>query len=291
MNKQGYGFLTIAQNTKDVDYLRLAYAQALNVKLTQHNAQYAVIVDEETNQLVSDTHKEVFDHIITLPYDENLKDSKWKLANEYQVFVLTPFKETIKLESDLLFTRNIGHWLNAFRLRDIFLSSGCKTYRQEISTNRAYRSFFDDNELPDIYNGLMYFRYSQAANEFFLTAQKIYQNWEYLKNNLLKNCREDTPSTDVLYALTAKVIGIENCTIPSMNFVNFVHMKNVINNFGNDGADWFDIVMHEREGDMIRINNLNQYNPVHYFNKTYISDKILNELEQRYSRSKFSRIN
>lgn len=291
MSKQGWGFLTIAQNTKDVDYLRLAYAQALNVKLTQNGARYAVIVDNETNKIITDKQKEVFDYVIVLPYDETPKDSNWKLANEYQVFALSPFKETIKLESDLLFTRNISHWLNAFRLRDIFLSTGCKNYRQEISNVRAYRKFFDDNDLPDIYNGLMYFRYSETANNFFLTAQRLYQNWDYLKNNVLKNCREDTPSTDVLYALTAKIIGLEKCTVPSVDFVNFVHMKNAINGLGSDGISWSKIVMHERENDMIRINNLNQYDPVHYFDKNYITDEILNEFEQRYSRSKSNRIN
>ena len=43
--KEQQGFLTFAQNT-DVDYLRLAYLQALSVKLTMPTAKYAVIVDE-----------------------------------------------------------------------------------------------------------------------------------------------------------------------------------------------------------------------------------------------------
>ena len=38
------GFLTIAQNTDGVDYLRLAYAQAMSIKLTMPGSQYCVIV-------------------------------------------------------------------------------------------------------------------------------------------------------------------------------------------------------------------------------------------------------
>jgi len=288
MSKSGQGFITFAQNTDQVDYLRLAFVQCMNVKLTQHNAKFAVIVDQKTKNAITKEHETIFDYIIELPYDENDKSSSWKLANEYQVFSLTPFKETVKLESDLLFTRSINHWWSAFRLRDVFLSSGCKNYRQEISNNRSYRKFFDDNELPDVYNGLMYFRYSQTASNFFHTAQEIYRNWDYIKTHLLKNCREDTPSTDVLYALTAKVIGPEQCTLPSMNFVNFVHMKNQINQFGGDNEDWTRIVMNERDDDMIRINNLNQYDPVHYFNKTYITEEILNDYRERYTRSKLA---
>jgi len=198
---------------------------------------------------------------------------------------LSPFKETIKLESDLLFTRNIDHWWNAFRLRDVVLSTGCKTYRQELSTSRLYRKFFDDNELPDVYNGLMYFRYSKTASDFFLTAQRILRNWSYLRDNVLKNCREDTPSTDVLYALTAKTIGVELCTIPTMDFINFVHLKPGINGWGNTDDSWQDTVMHYRDNHMINIHNLNQYDPVHYYDKSYVTEELLNEYERTYHNS------
>ena len=279
------GFLTFAQNTDKIDYLRLAYCQAMNVKSLHPTAKYAVICDKNTINQITDKHTKVFDHIIELPYDENDTDSTWKLSNEYQVFSLSPFKETIKLESDLLFTRNIDHWWNAFRLRDVVLSTGCRTYRQELSTSRLYRKFFDDNDLPDIYNGLMYFRYSKTASDFFLTAQRILRNWNYLRDTVLKNCREDIPSTDVLYAVTAKTIGVELCTIPTMDFINFIHLKPGINGWGNTDQSWQDIVMHDRDNQMIKIHNLNQYNPVHYYDKSYVTEELLNEYERTYHNS------
>lgn len=285
MNKEGKGFLTIAQNTDQVDYLKLAYLQALNIKDIHPEEKYAVIVDLPTYQTLTNKQREVFDDIILLPYDENAPNSQWKLANEYQVFELSPFKETIKLESDLLFTRSISHWWNAFRFRDVVISTGCKTYRQEPATSRVYRKFFDDNELPDLYSGLMFFRYSQTASDFFLTAQRILRNWEYLKNNVLKNCREETPSTDVLYAITAKTVGVEQCTIPTMDFINFVHMKPGINGWGDSDITWRDMVLNERDGNMIRIHNLNQYHPVHYYDKDYATKELINEYERTYNNS------
>jgi hypothetical protein len=280
MSKQGRGFITFAQNTSSVDYLEMAYVQALNVKGLHSDAAYAVIVDAETAGKVTDKQRAVFDHVITLPFD-NAKNSEWKLANEYQVFALTPFKETIKLEADLLLTRSIEHWWPAFRLRDVFLSYGTKNYRQARSLSRANRKFFDDNELPDVYTGLMYFRYSKFANQFFSTAEKIFQDWDYLKTYVLKNCREDTPSTDVLYAITAKTLGVEQCTVPSMDFVNFVHLKNSINGWGNTDRSWKDMVMYEQDGDMIRVHNLNQYHPVHYHAKDFITTELLELYERK----------
>lgn len=277
-HKEQQGFVTFAQNTESVDYLQLAYAQAMNIKCTQKINSYAVITDEPTSKLITDEHKAVFDHIIVLEEDY-AKDSQWKLQNEHQIFILSPFKETIKLESDLLFTRNIDHWWDTLRLKDVVLSTGCKNYKQELSQSRAYRQFFDENGLPDVYNGLMYFRFSRFAHDFFAVAKKVFKNWQSISDLALKNCREKTPSTDVLYAITALLVGPENCTLPSVDFFNFVHMKPRINGF--EEKPWYQTVISERDGDMIRINNLNQYYPVHYYDKQYITGEIINEYRTR----------
>jgi hypothetical protein len=274
------GFLTIAQNTDTVNYLELAFVQAMNIKCTQKIQEYAVIVDKNTEQQITEEHRKVFDHVIVFENDL-ARDHDWKLANEYQVFSLTPFKETIKLESDLLFTRSIDHWWTAFRLKDIVLNVGCKTYKGTTAESRFYRRFFDDNSLPDVYNGLMYFRYSQTSFNFFNLAKQISDNWTELADHALLNCREPYPSTDVLYAVTASVFGKEQCTLPKCDFLNFVHMKPEIN--GLPDKAWFDSVMSERDGDMIRVNNLNQYYPVHYYDKTYITRDIINDYKQRCS--------
>ena len=167
--KSQIGFLTIAQNTT-VDYLNLAYHQAKNIKATQSNDQYAVIVDHATLKQVTDAHREVFDHIIELPFDM-AKQDVWKLSNEWQVMDLTPFKETIKLESDLLFTRDISHWLSALRLRDVCLSYNCRDHQGNLIDKSPYRKLFGVNDLPDVYNGMMYFRYTQTAVDFFKIAK------------------------------------------------------------------------------------------------------------------------
>jgi len=275
------GFLTIAQNT-EINYLKLAYVQAMSIKLTMPDSLYAVIVDEHTEQQITEDHKKVFDYIITLPHDY-AKDQTWKLSNEWQVFYLTPFKETIKLESDLIFTRSIKHWWTVFRLKNIVLSYGCRDYAQNISTSRHYRKLFDDNELPDVYNGLMYFRYSQEANDFFNLARLIFTNWDHIRDNVLLNCRDEDPTTDVVYALSAKILGVENCTLPGIDFINFVHMKPKINGFSRQ-LSWQETVLSELDLPMIRINNINQYHPVHYYEKSWATDSIVKEYENGLAR-------
>jgi hypothetical protein len=266
-HKEQQGFLTVACNT-DVDYLHLAYVQALNVKATQRIKSYAVIVDPDTALQIKDYHREIFDYIIEVP-----ASMYGPFGLETAAFRLTPFKETVKLESDLLFTTSIDHWWPAFRLRDVVLSTGCKDYKQQASSARKYRRVFDDNSLPDTYSGLMYFRYSQTAATFFRKATELFVNWDQIKNVLL-NCRDDQPTTDVVYALTANLIGPELCTIPGADFINFVHMKPAVNNFAED-LKFTDVFVTEFDSGMIRINNVNQYHPIHYYEKTFPTKEMI----------------
>ena len=272
-HKEQQGFLTIAANTADTDYLRLAYLQALNIKATQRITSYAVIVDASTAAQVQDHHRAVFDYIIEAP-----TSTTGPYGLEPVAFWLTPFKETVKLESDLLFTRSIDHWWTAFRLRDIVLSTGCQTYQQQPATSRRYRKLFDDNDLPDVYNGLMYFRFSQTAVNFFQTAKQIFEQWPVVRN-LLLGCSDEYASTDVAYAITANILGPERCTLPAADFVNFVHMKSSINGY-DETASFQDVYVTEFAEGMIRINNVNQYHPLHYHDKTFATDTMIEYYER-----------
>lgn len=268
------GFLTLAFNTPDTDYLRLAYLQALNIKATQRIKNTAVIVDQETFKQVTDQHRRVFDHIIPT----NRIEGQGPFANEWHAWWLSPWRETIKVESDLLFTRDIGHWVTAFRLHDVCLSHGCRNYQQELSSVRKYRHVFDANQLPDVYNGLMYWRYSETSRQFFDLARQVFEHWPTIKQQL-KNCEDEYASTDVAYALVSNIMDTP-CYIPSLDFISFVHMKSGIQGWSDD-QPWTEYCVHERNGDMIRINNINQLHPVHYYDKTYATDEMIADYEQR----------
>jgi hypothetical protein len=267
-HKEQQGFLTIAVNTDTVDYLRLAYLQALNVKATQKIKSFAVIVDTDTATKIQEHHKAVFDYIIEVP-----ASTTGPYGLEVQAFWQTPFKETIKLESDLLLPHSIDHWWTAFRLRDVVLSSGCKDYKQEIATSRRYRKLFDENHLPDVYNGLMYFRFSQTATNFFRKAAQLFDNWDIVKKSLT-HCDDEYPTTDVVYALVANLIGPELCTIPTVEFINFVHMKPAINGY-NEDCNFTDVFVTEFTDGIVRINNVNQYHPLHYYDKKFPTEDMI----------------
>jgi hypothetical protein len=128
----------------------------------------------------------------------------------------------------------------------------------------------------------MYFRYSQLAHDFFSKARQVWQNWESVTRQL-KNYRDESPSTDLVYAIAANFIGIESCTLPGCEFINFAHMKNNINGW-SESTPWPEMVLSEFDIPMVRINNVNQYHPVHYQDKSWITDDVVERFEYEYHR-------
>lgn len=271
------GYFTFAQNTDRVDYLELAYYQAISIKQTQRINSYAVAVDARTKEKINENHRRVFDYILDLPLDHNDPASDWKLANEWQAWNLTPFKETIKLESDILFTQNIDHWWTGMRHREVCLTTKIRDYEGTVSDCRTYRRMFDDSNLPNVYNGIMYFRFGQISMQFFQAAELIYQHWPIFRDQVLTNCREDLPSTDVVFAIAARIIGEELCTIPALDYPSFVHMKGAINRLNAD-TDWRTAYANEMDGTDIFIGFTRQQWPVHYYQKDFLNERIRTEL-------------
>jgi len=270
--KAQQGYFTFAQNTDKVNYLELAYAQALSIKNTQTINQYAVAVDSRTRESITDEHRTVFDYIIDISNPD-----VQAMSNEWQAWHLTPFKETVKLESDILFTVNVDHWWTGMRLQEVCFTTKIRNYEGKTSNERAYRKLFDQNNLPDIYTGMYYFRFGRTSMELFNLAEAIYANWSLFRDELLKNCREDTPSTDVVFAIAAKILGVEQCTNPALDYPSFVHMKGAINGL-DASADWQQVFPHELYNNNLMINFTRQTWPVHYYQKNFANAHIQNLL-------------
>jgi hypothetical protein len=269
LDQQGY--FTFAQNTQSVNYLELAYAQAASIKQTQKINKYAVAVDSETKKLITDKHQKVFDYVVDI-----VDPVANAMGNEWQAWQLTPFKETIKLESDILFTTNVDHWWTGLRLQEVCFTTKVRDYFGRVSKDRSYRKFFDENNLPDVYTGMYYFRFGQQSLKLFQLAFAIYSNWEYFRDNL-KNCREELPSTDVVFAIAARLLGVELCTNPALDYPSFVHMKGSVNHL-HSSANWQNILQHELNGTELTINFNRQLWPVHYYQKDFINERHRKEL-------------
>ena len=184
-------------------------------------------------------------------------------ANDWQMFQVSPYRQTIKLEADMIAVSPIDHWWSLFELRDVVISLGARTYYDESATSRYYRKLFDQNNLPDVYNAITYWRLSKTAQDFFQLVKNIFENCNLFKK-LLK-FPEETPSTDVVYAMAAQILGPEQVTLPKGLGPSIVHMKRYINNL--QGEDWTRELIWET--DPFRINTIAQWGFVHYHIKEW----------------------
>lgn len=184
-------------------------------------------------------------------------------ANDWQMFHISPYRQTIKLEADMIAAGPIDHWWTLFELRDVVISQGCRTYYNQPATSRHYRKCFDANYLPDVYNAITYWRLSETAQEFFGLVRKIFENWSEFRR-LLKFA-EDVASTDVVYAMAAQIMGAERVMLPQGLGPSIVHMKRYINELQSD--DWTRELIWE--SDPVRINTIAQWGLVHYHRKEW----------------------
>jgi hypothetical protein len=178
-------------------------------------------------------------------------------ANDWQMFAISPYRQTIKLEADMIVASPVDHWWTLFELRDVVISQGCRDFYGQSSSVRTYRKCFDVNHLPDVYNAVTYWRLSLTAKEFFDLVRQIFEHWTEFRK-LLKFA-DDQPSTDVVYAMAAKIMGPERVTLPAGVGPSIVHMKRGINPIKTD--DWTQELIWET--DPFRINTIAQTGFVH----------------------------
>lgn len=264
------GYLTFAQGEK---YLQCAYLLALSVKTYCDINDFAVVVDQATE--VPEYMLKAFDEIITIP-------TMAPFENECLAWELTPFKETFKVESDMLITSNIDHWWAGARLKNVCFTSQVQNYKNEFVEDTYHRKMWIENNLCNAYNGFMYFRHSVETKEFFDKCRVVLDNFDVYKTKILSKCRHDTADTDVFMSIAATELGSENFTLPSFDYPTFVHMKQHINEFQPD--DWREACSWSLTKDMIfMINGYAQTNPVHYFQKDFCTPELI----ERYERSIF----
>ena len=192
-------------------------------------------------------------------------------ANDWQVYEASPYDYTIKLEADMYIPRNIDHWWDVLKHRDVVVSSTIRNFKQEISDVRVYRRFIDDNNLPDVYNAITYFKKSDTAKQFFSIVKDIFENWEEYKK-ILKCNQTEIVSTDWVYSIACHIMGVEKTTMPTFTQMSMVHMKAFVNN--NVTENWTDTFVYECLPDQIRVQTVPQQYPFHYHVKNFC-DKIV----------------
>ena len=245
------GYLIPAIDTDTVDYLGCAMQLAESIRQWHPDANISVIS-------VKRCDNPVFNHVIPLPYGD-----LGGFANDWQCFAASPYRQTIKLEADMVIASPIDHWWTMFEHRDVVISTGARDFYNQPAESRFYRKIFDTNNLPDVYNAITYWRVSSTAQEFFRLVRNIFENWaEY--RTLLKFPDEEA-STDLVYAIVAQIMGPELVTLPFASYPKIVHMKRHM--IPIHVHNWTQELVWETNP--LRFNTVAQWGAVHYHQKDW----------------------
>lgn len=264
MDPMSRGFVIIAENTDTVDYVRCANLLVKSLKNVMPNEKVALLTDNVNNPNIS----KLYDYVIQLEDVTGLIsniNTEWKLYNDFQVYKLTPFTETIKIEADMYIPRSISHWFDICKHNDVVVCNTIRNFKGNISTETFYRETIVNNNLPNTYNAITYFKKSEVAKEFFDIVKDIFSNWEDYKSTIVSDKREEV-TTDVVYSMASAIIGVEKTTLLNTD-ISFIHMKTVINN--NKSEEWIEEYTTEIYPDVMRINTHPVLYPLHYHIKTF----------------------
>ena len=285
-----YGYFTIAQGKL---YQRFAYGLALSLLISQPKGrnQLAIGVTKEEKFQIDPKLREVLgvENIIDIPWKDHAAKSNWKLENEWKSIYMSPFDHTVKLDADMLFLADKSYWFDYLKGSNLVFATTAKTYRGDTVTSDFYRKVYTENELPNVCSAYFYFDKSDVSFEFFKLSELIFNNWEKFFEEFFKpEHRPKFVSTDVVFALAAKILGIEelnkNRTI-SEDFPTFVHMKSRLQNWPEDNhmnEDWTKMMpVYFNQDCQLKVGNYLQTLPFHYFVKEFLTDEMITLMEKK----------
>jgi len=284
------GYIVIAQNNDTVDYLEQAYALALNLKLTQSTvSSLTVCVDKKTKALIQPKHKRAFDKIVDIPWTDNAENAEWKINNKWKYYYMTPYDETVILDTDMIFPIDVSHWWEHLSSKDVWACTNVKTYRNELVYDNYHRLDLKRNKMPNVYTAFFYFKKSDTATELFKMIQIIFENWERFYFKYMPKGKPDKLSGDVAYSLAMQILGIEDkCTMDHIqDLPTFIHMKSFVQNIPTSEIeeDWTkSIPTYYKSYKDFKIGNFQITYPFHYVQKDWMTKDKIQQMEIEVNR-------
>ncbi len=272
-----FGYLLIISEHASRDYLKMAYALALSIKNTQKEGfDKVALVTNNLDKIKNLKSSWVFDEIIHWDQETYWDGRSW-------MDKLTPWDYTVCLDVDMLFLRDYSHWAEYFINNcELYVANKSYTTCDNIVNKDFYRQTFTRNKLPNLYSFYTFFKKdSQLAEEFFTLGRYIIKNHLEFKNTFLSEYTPNEVGTDEAFALSAKILDIQDQIAYPLDFPKVVHMKGMVQNWpwpSNKVTDHVGFYLNDKQ--QLKIGNQQQYNIIHYVEKDLMTDEFISNLEK-----------
>ena len=260
--KKGKGFLVLAQNSSNVDYIRQARTLARSIHTSQSTSiGISVVADKNVPA------GEEFDYVIKLPEDD-AKHETWKIHNKWRLWELSPYEKTIWLDSDMVVTVDITGWWARLDGIPIRFCTKPVDFQGKAIRREVYRQLWVQHKLPMVYTALVYFDRSVEAKRVFDTAKTIFKDWSKISKEY--KFEKKGVTGDLAFSLAVKILGYFQAVPEEDDFFSFVHMKPkafcIPNCIGKEWANSLEIIFDRN----IWIDGNLQKFPLHYVDKNLV---------------------
>jgi hypothetical protein len=273
------GFLIFAQNIEDCNYVEKAYALALSIKATQKEIKSVSIV---TNNKLTAKQKKVFDNIIPIPWiNKDIIETTFKAEHRWKLYHITPYKETMVLDADMIFLDDVSDWWKYCSRFDLRFCSQVLNYKLEpVKHDDIYRRAFTDNKLTNPYVACHYFKFSDNALAFYKTLEFVCNNWEWAYTKFAPVSYQNWLSLDLATAIAIEMSGLHETVIDVCCPLQFVHMKSGLQGWPVLPESWQDSVPYVLNSkNQLVVGNIRQPKLFHYVEKNFMSKKMITKLE------------
>jgi len=270
------GYVILAQNSNNNDYVSMAAACAFSIKATQTIINKVTLITDVPDAVPYHYHA-AFDKILPIKWFDDAYESDWKIENRWKLYHLTPYDETVILDADMLFLSDVSHWWDYMSKNfDLLITDKVFTYRNELIVDSFYRKTFRDNDLPNCYSAFTYFKKVDSVREFWKLVELIVKNWKTFYNAFLKNSKPRHLSIDVAFALAVKILGIENEVFSSLDIPTFTHMKSRDQGWISYTDNWIDNAgVYLNDNCQLKIGNFQQTGIFHYTENKFFNEGII----------------
>ena len=250
---------------------------ALSIKASQSAVNSVSIV---SNSDIPKKYTDIFDNVIV----EQIEDySRYKTKLRAKAYDLTPYEETIVLDSDMLFTSDVSDWWDKLQQHDLLFTTQIKTYRNEVTDNRYYREIFDKFNLDNTYVAVHYFRKTELAGIFYSLVKLISSNERKYYEEILENKKDITPSFDFTCSLVIKLLDLQGvATLKNSPYPTFVHLKGQNQNWIEGCTDWTMKVPYFVDEDLnVFVGNYKQHGILHYTEDSFVTSELVKLYEEK----------
>jgi hypothetical protein len=233
-----------------------------------------------TNDPIPENYRHVFDQIIPIPWTT---DQASILAGEHRwkLYHVTPYDETIVLDTDMLMLDDISAWWDYCGHYDFKFCSKVKNYKLETIHDTYHRKAFIANKLTNPYFALHYFKKTNPTYEFYKVLEFVCNNWEWSYDKFAPVEYQNWLSMDLATAIAIEISGAHEQVIDNLSPLEFTHMKTPVQGWEPIPASWQDTVpfVLNSQGNLV-VGNIKQDKLFHYVEKNFISKNILARLEE-----------